>query len=490
MSFWSGVARGYKDSSEATAKQEELDARRAERDSEFEYRRGRDVTSDKFREEQVKANQAAVDENLRRYKQGRIDSLDQLQIKQLEFNLNKTASGKGENKTPPVKHSLEVLTGLGATNDDIAEFIGRGADAKVLDAAIKAYEDTVDSYGDRPGDAPTVSEFLSETAFTITGGEGLSAEEIIEKMKGLSKDSIYSNIAEKMLTGFTSPIYYNIDTPTVPPALDVTDTNKVISVASENIASSLTDHVNRLQDEYSKTPSDKGLGERLVAAENILKNFTNGTDRQGAIDSYGADTILAILSNAPGAVGSNNFGMFNKAILDRTYTKEEDVLKANMEGELSDGSYYVLNNKIYVLDSKTLKGPPLEFGTEEDFLAWEKENPEEASKLQDGSTFKVGGVLYTPGESTGDKDDPKQPSGSEVVTPTEVVTPDMDFEDRAWYTRNVLDIIGEGEAPQTLEQAATFLATIFAEEEEISEADRSLIMNTVMSFLKSKYNLK
>ena len=76
------------------------------------------------------------------------------------------------------------------------------------------------------------------------------------------------------------------------------------------------------------------------------------------------------------------------------------------------------------------------------------------------------------------------------MTPTEVVTPDMDFEDRAWYTRNVLDIIGEGEAPQTLEQAATFLAIIFAEEEEISEADRSLIMNTVMSSLKSKYNLK
>ena len=42
MSFWSGVAKGFKDAKEAKAEQEELDARRAERKETFEYNVRRD----------------------------------------------------------------------------------------------------------------------------------------------------------------------------------------------------------------------------------------------------------------------------------------------------------------------------------------------------------------------------------------------------------------------------------------------------------------
>ena len=60
MSFWAGVAKGFKDAKEAKAEQEELDARRAERQSTFEYTKGRDEKAD---ERYV----LEKDENLRRW---------------------------------------------------------------------------------------------------------------------------------------------------------------------------------------------------------------------------------------------------------------------------------------------------------------------------------------------------------------------------------------------------------------------------------------
>jgi hypothetical protein len=60
MSFWAGVAKGFKDAKEAKAEQEELDARRAERQSTFEYTKGRDEKADERYETEQR-------ENLRRW---------------------------------------------------------------------------------------------------------------------------------------------------------------------------------------------------------------------------------------------------------------------------------------------------------------------------------------------------------------------------------------------------------------------------------------
>ena len=60
MSFWAGVASGFKDAKKAKAEQEELDARRAERRETFEYTKGRDEKDD----ERYKLEQ---EEGLRRW---------------------------------------------------------------------------------------------------------------------------------------------------------------------------------------------------------------------------------------------------------------------------------------------------------------------------------------------------------------------------------------------------------------------------------------
>jgi len=63
MSFWAGVAKGFKDAKEAKAEQEELDARRAERKETFEYTKGRDEKADaRYATEQA--------EDLRRWQLG------------------------------------------------------------------------------------------------------------------------------------------------------------------------------------------------------------------------------------------------------------------------------------------------------------------------------------------------------------------------------------------------------------------------------------
>jgi len=60
MSFWAGVASGFKDAKAAKAEKEELEARRAERQATFEYNKSRDAKAD----ERYKAEQ---EENLRRW---------------------------------------------------------------------------------------------------------------------------------------------------------------------------------------------------------------------------------------------------------------------------------------------------------------------------------------------------------------------------------------------------------------------------------------
>ena len=60
MSFWAGVASGFKDAKAAKAEKEELEARRAERAETFEYNKGRDLKAD----ERYEKDQA---ESLRRW---------------------------------------------------------------------------------------------------------------------------------------------------------------------------------------------------------------------------------------------------------------------------------------------------------------------------------------------------------------------------------------------------------------------------------------
>lgn len=63
MSFWAGVASGFKDAKAAKAEKEELEARRAERAETFEYNKGRDEKADaRYATEQA--------ENLRRWQLG------------------------------------------------------------------------------------------------------------------------------------------------------------------------------------------------------------------------------------------------------------------------------------------------------------------------------------------------------------------------------------------------------------------------------------
>lgn len=74
MSFWAGVASGFKDAKAAKAEKDELEARRAERQSTFEYNKGRDERADaRYESEQT--------ENLRRWQLGH-----DVQVKTYEEN--------------------------------------------------------------------------------------------------------------------------------------------------------------------------------------------------------------------------------------------------------------------------------------------------------------------------------------------------------------------------------------------------------------------
>ena len=91
MSFWSGVAKGFKDAKEAKAEQEELDARRAERKETFEYNVRRDDITDKRAEakriEDLRQWNITNDRAALIYEEGRTDRLarEKLAQENLEY---------------------------------------------------------------------------------------------------------------------------------------------------------------------------------------------------------------------------------------------------------------------------------------------------------------------------------------------------------------------------------------------------------------------
>lgn len=87
MSFWAGVAKGFKDAKEAKAEQDELEARRAERKETFEYNVRRDETNDAntkaFRDQQQSNWEIKNDREVLIFNQNREDRLA-LQAQQQE----------------------------------------------------------------------------------------------------------------------------------------------------------------------------------------------------------------------------------------------------------------------------------------------------------------------------------------------------------------------------------------------------------------------
>ncbi len=79
MSFWAGVASGFKDAKAAKAEKEELEARRAERKEAFEYNRGRDTILDERAEakrvEDLRQWNITNDRAAKIYEEGREDKL-------------------------------------------------------------------------------------------------------------------------------------------------------------------------------------------------------------------------------------------------------------------------------------------------------------------------------------------------------------------------------------------------------------------------------
>lgn len=93
MSFWAGVAKGFKDAKEAKAEKEELEARRAERRETFEYNRGRDKILDERAEakriEDLRQWNITNDRAALIYEEGREDRLarEKLAQKNLEAKI-------------------------------------------------------------------------------------------------------------------------------------------------------------------------------------------------------------------------------------------------------------------------------------------------------------------------------------------------------------------------------------------------------------------
>lgn len=102
MSFWAGVAKGFKDAKEAKAEKEELEARRAERKETFEYTRKRDEINDAatkaFRDQTQRNWQAGHDIRVSEFNALREDKLAKEAQDQKNFELTFSTSQEWKGK--------------------------------------------------------------------------------------------------------------------------------------------------------------------------------------------------------------------------------------------------------------------------------------------------------------------------------------------------------------------------------------------------------
>ena len=102
MSFWAGVASGFKDAKAAKAEKEELEARRAERQATFEYNKGRDKILDERAEakriEDLRQWNITNDRAAKIYKEGREDRLAKEAQAQENFELTFSTSQEWKGK--------------------------------------------------------------------------------------------------------------------------------------------------------------------------------------------------------------------------------------------------------------------------------------------------------------------------------------------------------------------------------------------------------
>ena len=181
MSFWTGVASGFKDAKVAKEKEET-----------------RKETADRYLKEW---NYREAQDKLKLDRQTRIDERDDLllNIKQQEAmdkrikllgsssfsgGSNSASSGKGASKTS-LKHNITVAKGLGVSDDILASYLGHGTSNEALSSVLSAYDKVVKSYAGKPGDAPTAEEFFSSTVSTFTPGEEVTDEMVIAAAKNL-----------------------------------------------------------------------------------------------------------------------------------------------------------------------------------------------------------------------------------------------------------------------------------------------------------------
>ena len=369
MSFWVGVSKAVDDISAKKEREAEAAERKAERDEDrsyrdkmFEYSKGRDSVADRRADETL---QLAKD------KAGfqRITDVTSGMSFGGGGGSGKTPSGSGSKEgTTSAEHAVQAAIAAGASKEALVPLIGHDISATAITELTGEYIKYKGKAKQGPGEVMSFDDFIAETNLTLTPEQEVTDEMIAEAAKaaGRGLDEVIggrsvSDIIREQLTK-KATAQYSLDLPVYVSPMDQTEVSKATEMAAGSIEDVLNDKIATLEEQYERAQDDdneglmKSIATKITKAARDKEALKDGRGMSTLTAEYGANAILPVLMNTPGALGVNKFGSgWDKAIASRTYTDPLDIVREYRAGNINGGDYYVIGKDIFIADGDALE---------------------------------------------------------------------------------------------------------------------------------------
>ena len=358
MSFWAGLGRAM-ESNEAQRNVEDAKAEReAARGKDeawklkvFEYNRKRDVAADEYQASTLRLKE------------------DDLLLKYLPEGVGTRSGGSKAGvkagNGPTLKHVLAVVEKGGVSADTLTPFLANtNLGVKAIQATHDQYMSYKKAHASTPGGGMGMDEFFSKTILTTTPGEEVTEEMVNARAAQLGRDPeevvAGMTVGERIRRNLTRPGEFNVEAPIAADPLKQDDIKAIRASADDMMEAVLEGHFNTLKALKNESDNagkkDPELAARFVKAERALEDFGQGVNTLDIIREFGANSILSVLSNSPGAVDVYSFGhSYNRAIDSKTYASEKDAVEAFRKGDLLKDDYFVVGRSIHVVEGDKFK---------------------------------------------------------------------------------------------------------------------------------------
>ena len=344
MSFWTGLAQGFKD---AEAKRERDDAVATEQErydqaqeirlEELRMAREKHATSRRLADLQIRQGELNLNASV-------IDSAANAYLNGLNRPSSEPTDNQGKSRSPNSISSYFQANEV--PQEDLQDLMSRGMGTEVAQMLIEGYEKYKKDFKDAPSsNIVSFNQYIQDAEVYYDITKEPTREEAEALFSQMGKEMSEQDYAQ-FLRQVRSTNSVSVRPKNYTSLLSSDEIQGSINAADKSIGQLLASKVAELRSAVQDAGANPSveLAGRLEEAENQLKDFNNGS--QNVDDQVRADSILPVLANRAGAL-DYNYGIYNRAIDSVTFESDIDA-----RAKVPEGSYYVVGD-----DIRVSKGP-------------------------------------------------------------------------------------------------------------------------------------